>query len=544
MLVAHASGGCEGAPARTKPWLHANGDEPSISDAVAARVHAAREKNALRNERRGLVIAVARLPAVDPKTALAIVDSPLIGPVYESLLVRRPQGLVNRLATEVRTPSALSIELVIRPHVLFHDGQGLTASDVVHSINVARQGAMAADLIDIVAVSAVGGGMVRLRLRRVNHYIPRLLAEVPIFRRASNGVWVGTGPYRLESADNDNAKSLTTKTVPEPSQLRLVAYDRYWGTPAKTPDIEFVKVDDPAEAFAGVQIGNYDIASEIPTHRGRASARGVRVLGLGAIRFRYLIFNSKRSLFADTEVRRAVSFVIDRVPIASDGLRGVGVPRQHVVWPGGPVEGAQSAIRRPRKSSAAELLDRAGWIRRHRRGSRERDGQKLFVVVVTSKSDELATDILFEQLRSAGFVLDIRRYSPVVLADIVRRGQFDLAIGEWLGGADWDLSALLESGGRLSRGGVSSLQLDRALGGLRAADGKEARSLVVDSLIVALDELVPIVTLVELRRPIALGERVRGFEQLFDRLDLTLLNREPANSSRDKEPSSKKGPHQ
>ena len=493
-IVSVAAIACEGAPARSKPWRNTGGEPaPGPSDAIAQRVEAEKSAADSRNRHPELRIGVASLPAT--KLTAAAEVGLLFPAVFEPL--------VPRLATIgiPDVPSVITIDL--REGITTHSGVLLTASDVRRSLEVARRGSFESDLKDVAAVEVASPRRLRIRLRRPNGYVARSLEVIPI--ASANGL-DGTGPFRVDrERSNDAIISLVNATSVEPRRAASLVLE-----------------SSVATALARVQTGEYDAALDRRAKHSELS--GVSTVVASTPRFRYLAFNARRSLFEDAEVRRAASSVIDREAIARDGYRRRGIARQWPIWPGGPVDAPAGPVALPDRAAASELLDRAGWSRSGD-GTRERDKRKLIAIAVTSNATDPAVTLAFDQLRAAGFVLDVRELPADKLHEALKRGAYDLAVLEWIGYRDWDLSPLLSARGAFNFGRVESSALDGALALMRSAPSPKARQAAAHEFAAVLEEVVPIVCLVELVERYVLSENVRGQDQLGDVFDLRVLSR-------------------
>jgi peptide/nickel transport system substrate-binding protein len=527
VTLALALAACEGAPARSKPWRHPAKDaSPEVSAPVRSLTDRARQARDKREKRRHLVVAVQTDPgALDPLRSPSPAALWLTRDTVFEGLVRIEDGrVVSHLAAEIRrSPDGLTLDIALRPNVVFHDGRPLAASDVRWSLDNLRRGRgrLVRDLSDIAAVEVLDDRRLRLRLRRDNRYLERALAEVAIASNVSyfkvkgrgpNPSPAGTGPYRIaESGD------------------RLERFDDYWGKPgALAPAIEIRVEPDERRGVALAQLGDVDVALTADAQIGERLV-GARVVALAPAQFRYLVFNSRRELFADAEVRRAVSLAIDRERLVSDGHRGAAEAISAPVWPGGPVSAPAPAIGRTDMRAAVQLLEAAGWVRKTSR-VRERGNQKLLAIVVTGDGDDPARDLVLDQMRAAGFVLDVRALDDEALEQALSRGEFDAAVLAWSGYPDWDLTSLLGSGGADNLGRLGSPEIDAALAALREAPSRAARAAIASRLVRALEQAIPAVFLTRARPRAVLGTRITGAAADRPRVPLRELARRPASS--------------
>jgi ABC-type transport system substrate-binding protein len=115
---------------------------------------------------------------------------------------------------------------------------------------------------------------------------------------------IGTGAYRLASWEKGSMISLSPSTS-------------YWGTPGIPETIEFLWLDDPAKRYALVTytiVDGFDNPpmARISTIRSNESLKPVQH---PLVNLYYLGFNNKIAPMDNVEVRRAISYALDRSAI-------------------------------------------------------------------------------------------------------------------------------------------------------------------------------------------------------------------------------------
>lgn len=531
---------CEGPSARSKPWRHAELDLAEV--APSSELIAAEAARVASRRRRGSTLRI--LLDANPRHL-----NPLIAPttwtrriamdtVFESLVrYEPPSGGAGTGPGRYRPGLARSwtlsqggreLRLELSPEVTFHDGSRMSSVDVQFSLDTARSPKYAADhlrpmLADVLAVEILGPRTVRVRLSRPNGYVLRALAEIPILPaqvyekrlRAARGPVVGTGPYRLESWDDE--------------LIRLERSDSYWGAAPAIPRIEFVHQPDDARALTEAKRGDLDIVPAlIPSHYPeQASAPGLarvfRPLRLRPPALRYMVMNTANPALSDVRVRQALALLIDRKALIKSEHDGLARAVAGFVWPGGPGDGPAPSPPDYDPARAGALLDAAGWRDRDGDGVRELGEDKLRLTLLVTDSGEPSDDDDAEEardrgererivrsLRRSGVQIDRRVGPPAVLRNRLRAGDFDLAFAHWRGLVDDDLAPLLESGSSLNLGGFSSPRVDAVLAALRAAWEPGARAPRMAELAQVLGETWPVAAIVAPDPYGLIHRRVRG----------------------------------
>jgi peptide/nickel transport system substrate-binding protein len=278
------------------------------------------------------------------------------------------------------------------------------------------------------------------------------------------------------------------------------------------PNIAFRYQPDAAEAVRAARSGELDvIPALIPEHHPEqvraAAAAGLVSLRLRPPALRYLAVNARRPPFDDPRVRCALARLIDRRAL-SGAAKGLVRATGGAIWPGGPGDGPAMEPPPFDRAGAGALLDQAGW--RDAGGLRQRGNQRLLMTVLVSDRVDPERDLVLEQLRAAGFVLDTRVGATVVLDNRLRDGKFDLAFVEWRGRSGEDLTSVYGTGGDRNFGGFTDARVDELLAALRLAWDPTARWHRMRELGARLAETCPVAPLVALDPHGLIVKRVRG----------------------------------
>jgi len=269
--------------------------------------------------------------------------------LWEGLILRDwmgNQGPVPGLATEWRRLDDKTVELKLRQGVRFHNGDELTADDVVFSFSDERLFAgtepaggktlyeenfrpqsakeLPANIPGIArrlwpalrGVEAIDKYTVRF-----HNATPDVTLEGRLYafgsQIASKRAWdeaatyaewaakpVTTGPYRVEEFRPDVS-------------LTLVAFDDYWGGRPPLARIRFVEVPEVASRVNGLLSGEYDFACDLPPDQIATiqGAPGLEVQSSTIWNHRVTVFNKQNEFLADPLVRRAFTHSIDRQAI-------------------------------------------------------------------------------------------------------------------------------------------------------------------------------------------------------------------------------------
>lgn len=326
---------------------------------------------------------------LDPHAANTTANHNLFHQLYEPLLTRERDGsLQPALATAWEMDADPTVwRFTLREGVRFHDGQLLSADDVVFSLNRARAASsdMKSWLATVAEIVKVDARTITLRTYRVNPILPNYLVHVHIL----NAAWAqanqallpqapgqasspyaethenGTGPYRLVSREPDR------RTV-------LTRFDGYWGRaqfPFAVSDIIWLPIGNPATRTSALLAGEVDFLQDVPVQDVARLDRqtGVRVTRGTENRTVFFGFNlgeksrrgghaAKQNPLADRRVRQAFNLAIDRINIVRAVMRGMGQATMFIVPPS--VHGYAQALDMvpvPDPAAARALLAEAGY---------------------------------------------------------------------------------------------------------------------------------------------------------------------------------------
>jgi peptide/nickel transport system substrate-binding protein len=306
--------------------------------------------------------------------------------IYETLVERALDGsLTPRLATEWEIDEDDENVWIfrIREGVQFHEGQELTADDVVFSLDRARTppSGMAALHAAVEEVTAEDDYTVRVRLsgpsplyvqNLTNTFImSRAWAEehgvetAPDFARGEEAHSVrntnGTGPYRLVERDPE------VRTV-------LERFEDHWADAPEVSRIVYTPISEAATRVAALLSGEVDVVQDVPVQdiARLEQTDGVRVtrgpenrnifFSYDMASERLATANVDDNPFAKAEVREALALAIDRDAIRQVVMRGESQPSAAPLPPF--VNGWTEEMHEygaPDYERAAELIREAGY---------------------------------------------------------------------------------------------------------------------------------------------------------------------------------------
>lgn len=270
--------------------------------------------------------SVQSIPAVDPyfnqHREAMIINGQL---VWDTLIYRDPDSGEYKplLAKSWKWLDDVTLDVALRDDVKFHDGIGLTADDVVYTMNYIsdpkNKVSVQSNVNWIKSAEKTGSHTFKLHLKApfppAFEYISSLLAILPkdFFGpggvAGGNGRLVGTGPYRL------------TNFVPG-STIEVERFDGYFaGSPKGRPTIKKIRyrvIPDKATEMADLLSGGLDWMWYVPADQAKrlAEVKKVVVQPAETMRISFLSFNTREMTTPNPmlkpKVREAIAHAIDR----------------------------------------------------------------------------------------------------------------------------------------------------------------------------------------------------------------------------------------
>jgi peptide/nickel transport system substrate-binding protein len=365
---------------------------------------------------------------------------------------------VPEIATEVPTkanggisPDGRTITYHLRRDVRWSDGVPLNADDVVWTIHAILNPAN-----DV--VSRTGWDLIQ-RIDEPNEYtvilhlskpyspfvvtffssaganpsiLPKhILEKYPNFNNVPfDGLPIGAGPFKYKAWNRGENVIM----VPNPY---------YFRGPPKLKEVIFEIITDENTVFTDLESHELDLWYPVPGSfykRFSELGKGFSVLRQPGYTYDHLDFNVSRPAVSDPTVRRALEYAIDRQTILTKIAYDAGTIQEEPASKAAPYYDPNIPLVPFDIAKANRLLDADGW-KRGPDGTREKNGVKLNLLVVSSAGNPVA-DNLLELIRGwwkqIGVEMTVRRYEAPQLFNtyqaggILYRGDWDVSFFAWV----------------------------------------------------------------------------------------------------------------
>ncbi|KAF0848666.1 ABC transporter substrate-binding protein [Nocardia caishijiensis] len=268
--------------------------------------------------------------------------------VYDALTVPGDDpNVVPRLASRWEADAEnRRWTFTIAPGAKFHNGAPVTAEDVVWSMRRLRSVGGASKMpVAENDIAADGPDRVVFTVPAPNTQLPLLLRLMTFTVPQGTtdfAAAVGSGPFRLESYQNGNA--------------RLVRNENWHGTPPSLDAIEVTMFDSVTALGNAVLGGQIDLASNVGAIAGRTAAgRGdLQVIRRPDDTMLGVAMRAADGPFADARVRTALRLGVDREALINQVHSGFGTVAADVLGTADPLY--DTSLRRSRDIERAKTL--------------------------------------------------------------------------------------------------------------------------------------------------------------------------------------------
>lgn len=390
---------------------------------------------------------------VNPVLAFSDIDRDLVTLIYSGLLRKNSEGLlISDLAENYEaSEDGLSYVFTLKDKIYFHDGEPVTADDVVFTIKEAKNPVLKISNglnWEGVEVEKMDDRTVRFTLHRPDAsflesttmgIMPQHLWEdFPIELNDMNINPVGSGPFQIEKTEKGPQGIVTAYEL---SQFKKFALGRPY---INELYLRFYANED--DLIKALKENKIDQAGQIsPKTADELREEEYNIHSYILPRVFGLFFNqSENQIFTDKNVISAIDVALDKKRIVEEVLYGYGTTID------GPVpESMRSEIKAENKTltrderikAAEELLIKNGW-ERNDEGIMERSSKvnsktvtiPLTFSISTSNSEDLvkAANIIKEELGLIGMQVEIKTFELGDLnQSVIRPRKYDaLLFGE------------------------------------------------------------------------------------------------------------------
>ncbi|MBQ5824099.1 MAG: hypothetical protein IIW48_04760 [Clostridia bacterium] len=378
-----------------------------------------------------ITLPVAHNDTIDPFKDISSVNRSLVTLLYDGLVLIDEGFTAQPLLISSHTNDGRVLTVTLRNDITFSDGSAINASDVVYSFDQSKKSSYYAPRLTNIKSASAHGNSVSFEL--ISEDINALAClDFPVVKSGTVQTQyddtnlfditppTGAGRYII------NGKLPAAKLTPNPHCNRSESLSI--GT------ISLFEVNDSDGMSYGLQIDNYDYwYNDLSTGQYTRVNAGLNVVPSNNLI--YLAFNEEKSIFTEDVVRRAVSMLIDRNAIASQGFQG------HATSASVPFNPAWSAMKKVTVSTqmsadidgAKAILEKAGYTSINHYGYRCSNSKSLNCNLTVCRDNEFkvaAAKQIKEQLAKLNFNVRIIELPYKEYAQAIAQGDYEMYLGE------------------------------------------------------------------------------------------------------------------
>ena len=370
-------------------------------------------------------------------------------------------------------PTGTVYTFSLRSGALFSDGSALTATDVADTLRRAQSSGRYGARLDNVTSIVAGDGAVTVTLSVPNTGFPALL-DIPIVKSGTaDSIPVGTGPYSFVSGSGDGGDAALTANPNWQGGKQPV--DHIVLRAAEAPDVMLFQFSSHE-----TQLLTSDLTGSSPV----SVTGSVQFYDADSTIFQYVGVNVASPALSDAAVRQALSLGIDRGQTVSAFLSGHAKAAQFPISPAS--EDYPGALEKTYSYDAfQQAMTAAGCA----------SGSEVSLRMIVNEESSFkvaAARQIASQLSAFDLKIDVRVLPWAEYTAALESGNFDLYYGEVKLTADWDLHALLSTGGALNYGGYSDPALDGLLTACRTSGDRSSSLLAVCRRLQAQAPILPV----------------------------------------------------
>lgn len=372
--------------------------------------------------------------SLDPHQTVAAGTREVLFNIFEGLVKPNSDGEMIPAVAEKYTLSedGTTYTFTLREGVKFHNGQTVTAEDVVYSINrcaavpEGQEKPLVAAFSAVKSVEALDEKIVAVTIaQRDLEFISYMTAAIiPADYENQDTAPVGTGPFRFVSR------------TPQ-QDFVMERFEDYWGAPAWLDKVTY-KICENADALVmNLNGGSIDLCAHLTSAQASQLNQSFQVLEGTMNLVQAIYLNNQAKPFDNQLVRQALCYAIDRQGIMDMVADGHGTAVGSSIYPAFTKYFLPELVDKyPHDvAKAKELLAQAGYP----------DGFDMTISVPNNYQPHMDTaEVVAEQLREAGINVTIQPVEWSTWLDTIYNGRQFQATVVGVDAANMTARAMLE----------------------------------------------------------------------------------------------------
>jgi len=364
--------------------------------------------------------------------------------LYDTLLMdASPRGLAPNLATRWElSPDGVNLTFWLNPQARWHDGQPVTANDVIFSYGLANerqfQGwAAVAALVD--RLEAIHSDEVRFTLLTVRADAVRILGTELWILPAH--LWADVNDALVAPSPDNPVGSGPLRFVERGEGDQLILGNT-WTHHSADPSMDSLVVEILPNENQGLQalkdgeldVLGWDVSPSVARDvmDNADDYQGIQLAQAPGSRTQTLLFNLRQAPYDNQSFRQALAQAIDRQAIVDEVLRGFGDVATAGLFPlSSPWRKADISPIAFNPQRASQELDRAGVVDRNGDGLRDNpDGSPLLVPISCPDLPDLVrlAELVAASWEVLGVAAEVRPIAQDLVTPVLMQAAFDVLV--------------------------------------------------------------------------------------------------------------------
>lgn len=347
--------------------------------------------------------------------------------IYEPLItITRDYKLKGELATEWAKTAENSYIIKLKEGVKWHNGEDFTAEDVVYSINKIKQAEVSIykdNVANIQLATVVDLHTVKLELINANEpfFEYNLIFPIQTAKGAQTSILAGTGMFKIDLEDEKKIvlKRNQYKENIENVKIKTIIVNKYLSMGEMYNDFKIGNVDL-------IQTNNINYSEHIGT-------LGYNVKEVCGREYDFLAINTRNNALYNVEVRKAISFAIDKGNIVSEVYNNKYFVADFPLGYGSWLFNKESTSSGYNPEQSKQILSENGWKYENNLWKKTIDNKVVslqFNLVVNSDNENRykVAQIIKNQLEAVGIKVNIIKTTTVNQEQYIRNKNYDLIL--------------------------------------------------------------------------------------------------------------------
>jgi len=458
-----------------------------------------------------MVIVLDREPvSLDPVDVFVNVKSLVDSCVYDTLLEIDNEGnTVPSLAKSWEQVDELTWKFTLREDVKFHNGDPLTAQDVLFSLKRVKESSVtkAKGAFMDIENSFAEGNVVTLKLTKPYAFVEAQLAY-PQFSIVSEKAVTEGGDQYGRNPIGTGAYRFVSWTAGD--RIELTRNDEYWGNKSILKDLTFRIITESASRTIELESGGVDLVLSISSNDADRIDENpdTELVTRSSNSLRYVGFNCQKEGLSDVRVRQALNHATD-VAVLREILYGLKTSGEAVSMVPEGMKGQNTELPayeyNPEK--AKQLLAEAGYA----------DGLEIEFMYLANSTNNMLAELLQALWGEVGVTLVLQPTESGALSSALNKGEHMMCsagttytLGEAGEGLN-SMFSIASQGASANRTYLTNETIDQMLQTIVVTPNSDERAQMVYDVQKLIHEQAPMIYLASQYSVIGASAKLKGF---------------------------------